>query len=63
LSENYCIDTYRNITESQSLEINIKDQITNVLPLVKARAKKSWLCDTLCKNDDQFLIERYEKFL
>jgi len=51
------------ITESQSLEINIKGQITNVLPLVKARAKRSWLCDTLCKIDDPFLINRYEKFL
>jgi len=63
-SENYFIDaTYRNITESQSLEINIKGQITNVLPLVKARAKRSWLCDTLCKIDDPFLINRYKKFL
>jgi len=49
LSENYFIDvTYRNITKSQSLEINIKGQITinikgqitNVLPLMKARAKR-----------------------
>jgi len=41
-SENYFIDvTYCNITESQSLEMNIKGQITNVLPLVKAQAKKS----------------------
>jgi len=63
-SENCFIDaTYRNITESQFLEINIKDQITNVLPLVKTRAKESWLCDTLCKIDDPFLIDRYEKFL
>jgi len=30
---------------------------------VKARAKRSWLCDTLCKIDDPFLINRYEKFL
>jgi len=63
-SENYFIDaTYRNITESQCLEMNVKGQITNVLPLMKARAKKSWLCDTLCKIDDPFLIDRYEKFL
>jgi len=52
--------TYRTITESQSLEINIKGQITNVLPLVKARAKR--LCDILCKIDALFLINRYEKF-
>lgn len=66
-SENYFIDsTYRKIAEiaeSQSLEMNTKGQITNVLPLVKARAKKSWLCDTLCKIDDPLLIDRYEKFL
>jgi len=63
-SKNYFIDaTYRNITESQCLEMNIKDQITNVLPLMKAQAKKSWLCDTLCKIDNPFLIDRYEKFL
>jgi len=55
-SENYFIDaTCRNITESQCLEMNIKGQITNVLPLMKARAKKLWLCDTLCKIDDPFL--------
>jgi len=57
-SENYFIDaTYHTITESQSLETYIKGQITNVLPLVKTRAKRSWLCDILCKIDDPFLIK------
>jgi len=63
-SENYFIDsTYRNVTSSQSLVMNAKGQITNVLPLVEARAKKSWICNALCKVDDPILIDRYEKFL
>jgi len=42
--------------------MNEKGQITNVLPLVEARAKKSWTCNALCKVDDPILIDRYEKF-
>jgi len=60
-SENYFIDvTYRNITESQSLEMNIKGQIINVLPLVKAQAKNHGYAIP-CKIDDPFLINRYRK--
>jgi len=62
-SENYFIDsTYRNIISSQSLIMNVKGQITNVLPLMEARAKKSWVCNTLCKIDDPILIDRYKEF-
>jgi len=43
--------------------MNAKGQITNVLSLVEARAKKSWICNALCKVDDSILIDRYEKFL
>ncbi|XP_077272806.1 uncharacterized protein LOC143903224 [Temnothorax americanus] len=62
-SENYFIDTYRNITSSQPLVMNVKGQTMNVLPLQQAQAKKSWECNTLCTIDDPFLIDRYEKFL
>ncbi|KYN19387.1 hypothetical protein ALC57_08282 [Trachymyrmex cornetzi] len=63
-SENYFIDrTYRNISSSQVLAMNMKGQVTNVLPLIEAQAKKSWLCDNhLCKTD-AFLIDCYEKIL
>ncbi|KYM96060.1 hypothetical protein ALC62_13287 [Cyphomyrmex costatus] len=64
-SENYFIDgTYRNISSSQILVMNMEGQITNILPLIEAQAKKSWLCDnSLCKIHDQFLIDCYEKVL
>ncbi|KYN12142.1 hypothetical protein ALC57_15686 [Trachymyrmex cornetzi] len=61
-SENYFIDgTYRNISSSQVLAMTMEGQVTNVLPLIEAQAKKSWLCDNnLCKID-AFLIDCYEK--
>ncbi|KYN17581.1 hypothetical protein ALC57_10130 [Trachymyrmex cornetzi] len=64
-SENYFIDgTYRNIFSSQVLAMNMEGQVTNVLPLKEAQAKKSWLRDdNLCKIDDPFLINCYEKVL
>ncbi|XP_011874742.1 PREDICTED: uncharacterized protein LOC105565807, partial [Vollenhovia emeryi] len=67
-SENYFIDSYREITSSQQpllhpLIMNVEGQVTNVLPLIQARAKKAWLCSASCKTDDRFLIERYRKFL
>jgi len=63
-SENYFIDsTYRNITLSEPLVMNVKGQNTNVLPLIEGQTKKSWLCNKLCKTDDPSLIDRYEKFL
>ncbi|KYQ54057.1 hypothetical protein ALC60_07036 [Trachymyrmex zeteki] len=62
-SENYFIDsTYRNVSSSH-LIMNVEGQSTNVLPLIEAQAKKSWLCDdNLCKIDP-FLINCYEKVL
>jgi len=54
---------YCNVTSSQLLIMNVKGQITNVLPLVEARAKKSWICNALCKVDDPILVDRYKKFL
>ncbi|KYM97819.1 hypothetical protein ALC62_11486 [Cyphomyrmex costatus] len=64
-SKNYFIDgTYRNISSSQILVINMEGQITNVLPLIEAQGKKSWLCDnSLCKIHDQYLTDCYEKVL
>jgi len=42
--------------------MNVKGQIINVLPLMEAQAKKSWVCNTLCKVDDPILIDRYKEF-
>jgi len=42
--------------------MNAKSQITNVLPLVEARAKKSWICNAP-KVDDPIIVDRYERFL
>jgi len=64
-SENYFVDSmYHNITSSQlqSFAMNEKGQITNILPLVEGRAKKAWVCNTLCKVNDPVLIDRLEKF-
>ena len=44
-SENYFIDGTYNISSSQILAINMEGQITNILSLIEAQAKKSWLCD------------------
>ncbi|KYN07689.1 hypothetical protein ALC62_01337 [Cyphomyrmex costatus] len=64
-SENYFIDsTYRNISSSQILVMNMEGQIKNILPLIEAQAKNSWLYNnSLCKIHDQFLIDCYEKVL
>lgn len=62
-SENYFINsTYHNITLSEvninePLIMNSKGQIVNVLPLIEGRAKKSWMCSTLCKINDPLLID------
>ncbi|KYN14475.1 hypothetical protein ALC57_13321 [Trachymyrmex cornetzi] len=63
-SENYFIDsTYHNISLPQHLITNVEGQITNVLPVIEAKAKKAWLRDdNLCKIDP-FLINCYEKVL
>jgi len=68
-SENYFVDsTYCDINSSkvnvtEPLMLNTRGQIVNMLTLVEARAKKSWLCGTLCKVNDPLLIERYQKLL
>jgi len=68
-SENYFIDsTYHDITSSEvniteSLIMNAKGQTENILPLIEARGKKSWLCSSLCKINDPLLIDRYQKLL
>ena len=51
----------KNVTSSKPLVINTKGQVINILPLIQA--KKSWLCNTSCKIDNPFLIDRYQKFL
>jgi len=40
-SENYFVDTYRNIILKESLVINMEEQVVNVLPLITAQAKKN----------------------
>ena len=68
-SENYFTDSmYHNITSSEvnisePLILNTRGQIVNALPLIEARAKKSWSCSILCKVKNPFLIDRYQKFL
>jgi len=56
-----------NITEP--FIINVKGQTENVLPLLarqqnlsKTRARKTWLCNSLCKINP-LLIDRYQKLL
>jgi len=43
--------------------MNMKGQTENVLSLIETRAKKTWLCSSLCKINDPFLIDRYQKLL
>jgi len=63
-SKNYFVDsTYGDVTLSESFVMNAKGQVINVLPLLKEQAKKSWLCNTLCKANNPFLISRYQEFL
>ena len=62
-SENYFMEsTYHNATLRESLVMNMEGQVVNVLPLIRAQAKKSWSCNISCKIDSN-LIERYQKFL
>lgn len=62
-SENYFAESmYRKIISSESLIMNVKGQVMNVMPLIKARGKKSWLCSDLCKIDPHLII-RYQHFL
>ncbi|KYN29993.1 hypothetical protein ALC57_00551, partial [Trachymyrmex cornetzi] len=59
LFENYFINgTYRNISSSQVLAMNMKGQVTNVLPLIEAQAKKVWLYDDNVCKIDPFLMLR-----
>jgi len=63
-SENYFMEsTYYTTILRENLIMNVEGQVVNVLPLIKAQAKKSWSCDISCKIDDLTLIERYQTFL
>lgn len=59
-SENYFLgSTYHHkLISSQPLIMNVKGQVTNVLLLIEARAKKAWSCSTSCKID-LLIIDRY----
>lgn len=56
-------DLYHKKNLPESVIMNVKGQVMNVLPLIPGRAKKSWLCDEVCKIYDSYLIKRYQKFL
>ena len=52
--------------ETKLLILNEKGQVTNVLPLLDDNNKKQskiWMCDDICKIDNESIIQRYQALL